>query len=223
MLILTKFIIKFIEIINITFTCGVSCIFLGLIFEKAFVHDQYQMLWLILWIPILLFNNHFYSGSILTANSCFNLICFYCLLNAKYYNLMIDQFKSVLSFGWKRIIMKSKFKYLFKQQNQFAIRIKKYNKFCRNFYLIMMINFIPLHMIYLQQILFVGHLNFYINLCYLVACFTATMFIIVSCSIVCLLDKQIKLYSEKLIQIQFNPYLKLDINIKLKVNRYLSN
>ena len=81
-----------------------------LIFEKSFVYGYFEILWLIPWIPITLFKEYFFSGSILIA--CFILICFYCLISAKYYNLMINKFKLELLF-----VSKWKFKCLFKQQN----------------------------------------------------------------------------------------------------------
>ena len=196
MLILTKFMFKLSMFVNLGFFCIVTCIALVLIFEKSFVYGHFEILWLIPWISITLFKGYFFSGLILTASSCFVLICLCCLINAKYYNLMINQFGSESLF-----VSKWKFK-CFKQQNQFAIRIQKYNKFWRKFYLIMMFYLIPSHMIYLQQILF-GEINFDDNLINICACFFATIFIMVSCSIVCLLHKQIKLYTKKLIQLQF--------------------
>ena len=74
-----------------------------------------------------------------------------------------------------------------------------------------MFHVIPLHMIHLQWIF--GRINFDANLINICACFFATVFIIISCSVICSLHKQIKLYTKKLIQLQFISNLILTQNL----------
>ena len=215
-LILTKFIFKLHKFYIIGMTSIVGCLSITLLLKRILVNDHIQLIWILIWLPILIYKIYFLAGTNWTSYLCFNIICFYCLINAQYYNQYINYLKTESYFGWKRFYMKLKLKYLFKQQNQFAIRIQKYNKFWRKFYLIIKLFLIPVHLIYFQLILF-GHLNFDLNLIYTFAGIFTTIFLFFSCSIVCLLDKQMKLHSKRLIKFQLNPYLKFDVNTKIKV------
>ena len=224
LLILTKLTFNLREIINFGFNCLVGLTFLVWLLNRILFQNDYHVICLSLWIPFLLFNNYLFGGSIYTANVCFNMICFYCLINAKYYNKLINDCKLKSNLKYKKFIIKWKLKCLIKQQNEFAIKILKYNKFWGKYFLIMMLHLIPVHIISVEQTLF-GGFNLYLNLIHAIVCIIITIFIIFSCLFVCLLNKEMKSHSKRLIQLEFNPYLNLDINTKLKVRQlnYITN
>ena len=217
-LILTKFSFKSVKKIDFYFNLASICFCLYLILRKTRVYDGFEIISFVIWFPTTICIIYFFGGTILTSNYCFNITCIYCLISIKYFNQFIDKYETQLTFGWKRYVMRLKLKLLLKQQNEFAIRILKYNKFWSKIYMINMLHFIPGHIIILQQILF-GHLNMELRFIYIMTCFFATLFIISSPLITSLIDKEMKTYCKKLLKLQFKPHLNFDINTKLKVNQ----
>lgn len=220
--ILTKFSLKMVKIIDFGFSFITACLCLYLSLKQTNV-SSFELTWFLVWFPITIFKFNFFGGTVLASNICFNLICFYCLMDAMFLN---EKFNYKATCNDKKVftrcrtfIMKIKLRYLLKQQNDLSNRISKYNQFWRKIFLVNMIHFIPGHIIVLQQILF-GNLKMELQLIYIICCFFATLFIASSPLIVSLLYKEMKLQSKKLIQIQFNPNLNFDVNTRIKVSQF---
>ena len=216
-LILTKIVFKSIHTFTVGFILISSSFCLYLVLRRIRVYYNFEIISFLFWFSLTIFTSYFSVGIIVLSNFCYVIICFYCLINNRYYNKKITSFKIELSFGWRRIIMNMKLKHLFKQQIQFTIRILKYNQFWRYFYLIKMILLIPAHIFSLQQILF-GHLNMQLRILYIICCLYITIFVLLSSLIACQLNTDMKIHSRNLIQLQLNPYLNIDINTSLKVS-----
>ena len=221
-LILTKFSLKMVKVIDFGFSFITACLCLYLSLKQTNV-SEFELTWFLVWFPITIFKFNFFGGTILVSNFCFNLICFYCLMDAmslnQKFNYNATHHKEKVFIRCKTFIMKIKLKYLLKQQNHLSNRIGKYNEFWRKVFLVNIIHFIPGHIIVLQQILF-GNLKMELQLIYVICCFFATLFIASSPLIVSLLYKEMKLHSKKLIQIQFNPNFNFDINTRIKVSQF---
>ena len=166
-------------------------------------------------IPIS-FWTYFLSGSVFIADSCFQIICYYCWITIRHHKQLLDNLKIDQSFGWRRLIVKLKIINLIKRQNKFSHRIMKYNKFWCKYYFIMMIHLFPIHIIVSQQVLF-GNANFLFQVVLIIASFMTTIIIVLSPVLSSFLSKEIRNFSEKLIKIQFNRHLNLDIKTKLQV------
>ena len=217
-LIFAKIALKLSAIANSIFILLILCSVLFVFIKNVRFIDTLEMISTLFWFSLTIFVTYFISGTIIISSACFQIICYYCLINARCFNQLISNYKTDLSFGWKRLFLKLKFKHLFNQQNQFSIRILKYNKFWSKFYLIMMIHVIPCNIILLQQVLY-GKLSLQLKILFWVCFFYQTIFIMFSSLFVCLLNKSMILLSLKLIQFQFNPHLNFDINTKIKVNK----
>ena len=169
----------------------------------------------VIWFSITIFGIYFIGGTIFITNICFQLLCYYCFINMKFYNQSVN-LDEIKSFDRPRIISKLMMNYHFKRSNEFSIRILKYNKFWSEFYLSMIIHYLPSNIILLQQVLF-GELSFQLRIIFTM-CFTFGITFIVSTSwFVCSLAKEIKILTKKFIQIQINQDLNLNINTKFKV------
>ena len=96
---------------------------------------------------------------------------------------LINDCELKTNFKCKKFIIKWKLEYLIKQQNQFAIKILKYNKFWGKYFFIIMLHLIPVHIITVQQILF-SDSSLDLIWIHRIVCFIITIFIIFSCSFV---------------------------------------
>lgn len=220
-LILTKVSLKSINKINFGFNITLTIFSIYLILRKTFVYEDFEIISFVFWFPITILNIYFVGGTIMLSNFCFNIICIYCLITTRYNNKLFKKYQSQITFGWKRFIIILRLKHLFRQQEELAIRILKYNQFWRKIYSINLLHFIPGHIVILQQILF-GNLNVELRFIYVMTCFFATIFTASSPLLTSLLDKQMKLHRKQLFQIQFNPRLNFDINTRIKVSQSMS-
>lgn len=216
MLFVTKICFKLVKLSNICFCLIIIIFTLYLLLKDIRFVSVEEILIVILWLPSTMFIVYMISGLLMFCEFCF-LIIYFCWINAKYFNRKLADYKCKLIFGFKKFIMKLKFKLIFKQQNEFSIRILKYNKFWSKFYLIMMIHIIPCHIIIFQQSLY-GNLNFELKIIFGILLLYQTIFIVFSSLFVCLLDNSMILLSKKLIQLQFNCAYNFDIRTKLKVS-----
>ena len=218
MIILTKFAIKSVKIMTISFTVISTCFLFYLFMKRIHINDELELFFCLFWFISTIIGIYFVSGTMFTSNFCFQLICFYCFINFRYFNKLINNFNFEISFGCRRFIMNMKIKTLINKQNEFSNRILKYNKFWRKFYLILMMHILPANIILLQQVLY-GQLGFQIKILYAICFVCGIIFIVSSSILVCLLANEIKIYQKKLIQIQLKPYLNLDTMTKLKVSQ----
>ena len=233
MLTLTKRAMKSVFINSLTFSLVLLSFVMYLLSEnfRSFDIKVTETIIVIFWVSIIMLEILCITGTSFTSNVCFQIICYYCFVNFKYYNesmnkLLIKirtnsiQFKSdsLVLRPLKRNIIK-----LFLQQNYFLIRIMKYNRFWSSFYLITMINFIPAHLIATQQALFGHYISFQLRIMFWICSLIINMFIILSSLHVCYLANQIKVHRNHLIQLQFEPNLKLDIRMKIKVRITFTN
>ena len=216
MLILTKLGFKFIKIVAFLFTLNTFCFFGYLFYRNVKFHDEIELLAFLFWFLVTTLGVYFVCGTIFTSSVCFQIITFYCFIMSRHFNQLIRNVKIELQFGCKRFIMKLKIKNLIRNQKEFTIRILKYNKFWRKFYLIMMLHLFPANVICSQQIFF-GNLSFELRFMYMMGCIIGIGFIVSTSLFVCLLAKEMKIHHHKLIQLQFDSYLNLDTNTKLKV------
>lgn len=216
-LILAKVSLNSIKKIDFGFNITLTIFSIYFILRKTFAYEYFEIISFVFWFPITILNIYFIGGTIMISNFCFNIICIYCLITSRNNNKLLKKYQSQITFGWKRFIIILKLKHLFRQQEELAIRILKYNKFWRKIYFINLLHFIPGHIVILQQILF-GNLNMELRFIYIMTCFFATIFIASSPLLTSFLDKQIKLYGKQLFQIQFNPHINFNINTKIKVS-----
>lgn len=222
-LILTKVSLKLIKKIDFGFNITLTMFSIYLILQKTFAYEYFEIVSFVFWFPITILSIYFVGGIIMVSNFCFNIICIYCLMTARCYNELFEKYQNQVSFGWRRFIFILKLKHLFRQQEELAIRILKYNQFWRNIYLMNLLHFIPGHIVILQQILF-GNLNMELRFIYIMTCFFATIFIASLPLLTSFLHKQMKFHHKQLFKIQFNPHFNFDINTKLKVSQsILSN
>ena len=221
MIILTKIGIKSVKIMTISFTV-ISISFLFYLFMKRIhLNDELELFFCLFWSISTLIGIYFVSGTIFTSNFCFQLICFYCFINFRYFNKLINNFNFEMSFGCRRFIMHMKIKTLINNQNEFSIRILKYNKFWGKFYLIMMTHILPANIILLQQVLY-GQLGFQIKILYAICFVCGITFIISSSLFVCLLANEVENHHKQLVQIQLRRHLNLDIMTKIKVGQFIN-
>ena len=103
------------------------------------------------------------------------------------------------------------------KQHRFSIQILKYNKFWSEFYLSVIIHFIPASLICLQQSLF-GDLSFELRIIFIISYVIGIISIVPSSLFVCLLAKELKVYSKQLYRLQFASNLNLNIKTKIKVS-----
>ena len=221
MIILTKFAIKSVKILTISFTVISICFLFYLFMKRIHINNELELFFCLFWFISTLIGIYFVSGTIFTSNSCFQLICFYCFINFRYFNKLIDNFNFEMSFGCKRFIMHMKIKTLINNQNEFSIRILKYNKFWRKFYSIMMMHFLPTNIILLQQVLY-GQLGFQIKILYIICFVCGIIFIVSSSLFVCLLANEVENHHKQLIQIQLRRHLNLGIVTKIKVSQFVN-
>ena len=216
MLILTKIVFKLTKFSILFFTVITISVFLCLIYLKIKFNNNFEMMIYLTWIILIGFWIYFLSGSMYISNICFQMICYYCLITIKYNNQLLDNLKIDQSFGWRRLIIKSKMINLIKRQNEFSHRIMEYNKFWCKYFFIMMIHLLPYHIIIVQQFFF-GNGNFLSQIVFMITSFITTILIVLPTVLSSLLSKELRNFSKKLIKIQFNRNLNLDIKAKLKV------
>ena len=216
MLILTKIGCQLVKIIVFSFTLIAFIFCLYSLFVNPIVRDNLGLMLVVWWIPATAFAFYFIAGTLFASDLCFYLITYYCFINVKCFNQLINNLKIELSSGYKKFIVKLKIKSLIKNQKQFSIRILKYNEFWSEFYFILMLHILPSNVICIQQILF-GDINFQLRIIYIICWPFGISFILLSSFSVCLLAKEMKVHHKKLIQLQVNPHFKMDVMTKLKV------
>lgn len=215
MLFIIKLSTKLIRMVTLGFSVLAVASDLYLFFLNNQVNDGYELIAFLFWFPVSAIGLYFLTSTLLVTSLCFQIITYHCLIITRHYN-KFRNFQSNMSYGFKRAIIKLKIMFIIKQQNEFSIRILKYNKFWKKFYMIMMIHFLPSNIICLQQALF-GDLSIQLRILFWI-CFFIGMIVIVSTSLFAsLLSKEIKIFRKKLIQFQFDRHLSLNILTKLKV------
>ena len=122
-LILTKIVFKSIHTFTVGFLLLSSSFCLYSVVRKIRVYYTFEIISFLVWFLFTIFVSYFSIGIIVLSNLCYVITCLYCLINNRYYNKKITNFKVELSFGWRRIIMNLKLKHLIKQQIRFTIRI----------------------------------------------------------------------------------------------------
>lgn len=177
MLFIAKLSMKLVKMTTLGISVSAFASELYLFFLKIQVNDGYELIAFLFWFPANAIGLYFLTGTVLVSCLCFQIITYHSLIITLYYNQFRD-FKSNMSYGFKRTIVKLKIISMIKQQNEFSIRISKYNKFWKKFYMIMMIHFLPSNIICLQQALF-GDLSIQLRLIFWV-CIIIGMIIIVS-------------------------------------------
>ena len=217
MLILTKFSLKFIKIFLYSTTIFMLPFYVHLLFKNIKINSVFDLFASLFWFPSTFIMGIIIGGTMMTASFTFEIICFYCWIQIKYYNKLIDNIKDETSFGFKRFIINLKIRNIIKNQIKFSVRILKYNKFWRKFYFLFLLHILPANIIAVQQVLF-GHLMSYQSrILFILGAIIGIVNIISSSFIVSLLTREMKIHSEKLIHLQFLPHLNLNINTKIKV------
>ena len=200
MLIITKISLKIIKFVSFGFMSLVLGLSFGLFVKKVHIDNQIELISVFVWTIGTVFTGIFQAGIIFTSNIFFQIVYYHCLINARYYNKMIN-FKSELSNGYKQFIVKLKILWMIKNQNRFAIRILKYNKFWNRFYLMMMLYIIPANIISVQQVCF-GEIIFELKIILIISAIFGLSFILSPSLIVCLLEKEMRNHYKKLINLQ---------------------
>ena len=216
MLVLTKIVFKLTKFSISVFSVIAMSICLCLTYLIINFDNNFELFIYLIWMIPISFWVYFTAGIMLISAVCFQIICYYCLITIKHHNQLLDNLKIYQSFGWRRLIVKLKMINMIKRQNKFTHQIMKYNKFWCKYFFIMMIHMIPMHIIVVQQFLF-GNANFLFQVILIIASFMTTIVIVLSSVLSSSLSKEIRNFSKKLIKIQFNRYLNLDIKTKLKV------
>ena len=217
MLILTKIVFKFNKFNTLAFSAITMSIFLYSTLMKINFDNNFELIIFLMWMIPITFWVYYLSGTILISNICFQMICYYCFITIKSYNELMDKLIiNEFSGSGSRRFIKLKIMNLIKRQNKFCYRIMKYNKFWGKFFFIMMSHLIPTHLIILQQLLF-GNVTFGFKVILMISCLIGAIMILLSSLLSSFLVKEIRNFSKKLIRIQFNKYLNLDIKTKLKV------
>ena len=220
-IILTKFSQKSMKIFLYSSTILMFPFTLHLVFKHIKVNNLFDLFASLFWFPLTFIMGHIVAGTIMTAAFTFEIICFYCVIQIKYYNKLIDNVKDETSFGCKRFIINLKIINIIKNQSKFSIRILKYNQFWRKFYFLFLLHIFPANIIAVQQILF-GHLMSYQSRILFILSAKIGIFTIISSSLIAsLLTKEIKIHSKKLIHLQFLPHLNLNVSTKIKVYHQL--
>ena len=215
-LISTKFSLKFIKIFLYSATIIVFPFGVHLLFKNIKI-NVFNLCLSLFWLPITSIMIYTMTGTITTASFTFEIICFYCWIQIKYYNKLINNLKDETSFGCKRFIINLKIINIIKNQTKFSVGILKYNKFWRKFYFLFLLHALPINIIGAQQTLF-GHLMSYQSrILFIIGTASGIVIIISSCFIASLLTREIKIHAKKLIHLQFLPHLNLNINTKIKV------
>lgn len=80
-----------------------------------------------------------------------------------------------------------------------------------------MLHLFPVNVICCQQVFLSKNIDMELRIGYILGCVIGICFIVTSSLFVCFLDKQMKIHHHKLIQLQFDSHLNLDLNTKLKV------
>ena len=204
MLIFTKIAFKLTKFNILLFSVITVSVILSQIYMKINLNNNFEMIIYLIWMIPISFWGYFVSGTMLISATCFQMICYYCLITIKHYNQLLDNLRIDQSFGWRRLIVKLEIMNLIKRQNKFSHWIMKYNKFWCKYFFIMMIHLIPAHIIAVQQLL-LGNVSSLLKVILLIGSIFATIVIVFSS------------FSKKLIRIQLNRYLNLDIKTKLKV------
>lgn len=184
------------------------------------VNDIYEWAAFIFWFPATSIAVYFLAATLIVPSFCFQIITYHCLVNTRYYNKLITNFKIKQQFGCKRLLMRYKIMNMIKTQNEFSIRIMKYNRFWRKFYLLMMVHYLPANLILFQQILF-GDMSFELRILFVLCYLLGVLFIVSSSLFVCYLVREMKIYRKKLIKLQFDKFLKLGVSTKIKVSLLL--
>ena len=81
----------------------------------------------------------------------------------------------------------------------------------------MTLHLFPVNVICCQQTFFSKNMDTELRIAYVIGCLIGISFIVTTSLNVCFLDKQIKIHHHKLIQLQFDSRLNLDLSTKLKV------
>ena len=217
LLLLTKITFKLTKFSILMFSIITMCICIFLLYKKINFSNNFEMIVYMIWMILISFWVYFMTTTMFISAACFQIICYYCLITTKHYNQLLDHSKTDQSFGWRRLDIKLKIMNLIKKQNKFSHQIMKYNKFWCKYFLIMMIHLIPTHILIVQQLL-LGDINFLLKVILLIGSTFATITIVLSSLLSSFLVEEIRNFSKKLIRIQFNRYLNLDIKIKLKVS-----
>ena len=217
MLILTKFSQKFVKIFLNSTTSLMFPFSMHLVFENIKINNLFDLFISLSWFPFSFIMGHIVAGTIITATFTFEIICFYCLIQIKYYNKLIDNIKNETSFGCKRFIINLKIRNIIKNQIKFSVRILKYNKFWKRFYFMFLLHILPANIIAVQQILFGHSMSYQSRILFILGAVIGIVNIISSSFIASLLTREMKIHTKKLIHLQFHPYLNLNINTKIKV------
>ena len=213
----TKIQFKLTKIYTWTFT--VLTIGFGFYLFLTKVFTNCKLITLLLWFPSTTFLIYFMTGETITAITCFFLICYYSVLNAKYFANEISNINNENLFGIKRLISISKIKQVIMNQSKFFKRIYDYNKFWSKFYFIMIIHFVPSNIVCLQQFLF-GKLSIELRIIFIIGVVLGNISIVLLSLLICLLNKYIMINHKKLTKLQLNHNLNLTFFTKMKVSYY---
>ena len=216
-LIFTKIAFKIIKLSNILLYLMIICFCLPLSCKKLYfkiVNDILLLISTIFWYPTLFFILYYLIGTLIVSTICFQIICFYCFINSRYFNNSLKKF-AVNSYGSKRI--RRKMINLIRKQHHFSNRILKYNQFWSGFYLLVIIHILPANLICLQQSLF-GDLSSELRTIFIITFLFGIILIVPTSLFVCLLARDMKVYSKLIYQLQLAPNLNLNVKTKIKVS-----
>ena len=107
---------------------------------------------------------------------------------------------------------------LINEQNQFSIRIFKYNKFWQKYYFASLIHLLPAHIIhvYVQQSLF-GHLSSELRNIFIFASLMEGFLFVFIFLLSCLVNRNVKIYGNEILQLYYKPNINLNVKLKIKV------
>ena len=105
---------------------------------------------------------------------------------------------------------------LINEQNQFSIRIFKYNKFWQKYYFASLIHLLPPNIISVQQSLF-GHLSFELRIIFVFAALMGGFSFVSVSLLACLVNRNVKIYGKEILQLYYKQDIYLNVKLKIKV------
>ena len=219
LLIFTKLSLKLFKffLFSFIFIIMIPCVFY-LFYEKIYfkiIHDISLLILMIIWILIISFVVYYMNGTLISAFIYFQIICFYCYINSRYFIKKVKEINGKLNPTSKKLV-RLEINHLINEQNKFSIRIFKYNKFWKKFYFASLILLLPSHIISVHKSLF-GDLNFQLRIILIFASLMGGFFTLFISLLACLVNRNVKIYGKEILQLYYKQDIYLNVKLKIKV------
>lgn len=112
MLIWTKIGFKMNKLAAIVFSPIIFVALMYLFHKNGHTNSLIELISLLIWYPLTFSAGIFISLTIGIPNTCFQILIYYCFINTRHFNQLINDVKIQMQFGCKRFIMKLKIKIL---------------------------------------------------------------------------------------------------------------